>query len=330
MGFFAMKAILFSRFDGPDALEVVDVQKPLPGRGEVLVRVRASGINFFETLMLRNRYAVTPDLPIIPGVEIAGEIEAVGDDVRTPEVGTRVAVPMFAVGRGAGGYAEYVAVEASSAVPLPDGLSFEDAVALLVQGLTALHLIRRSNPTGKTVLVNAAAGGVGSLVVQLAAGAGATRVIAAASSAEKLELARSLGAHVGVDYTHPDWADQVREINGGGVDIVYEMIGGAHTKASLAALAPRGELAFGALGRFDLAPADLEAMFSANQSIKGFALLPLLNANSLKADLAGLFRRGADGTLKLLPASPFPLERASEAHRAMESRRSTGKLVLIP
>ncbi len=325
-----MKAVQFSRFDGPDALELIDVPKPRPGPGDVLVRVRSSGINFFETLMLRNRYAVTPDLPTIPGVEIAGEIEAVGGNVSSIEIGARVAAPMFAFGRGAGGYAEYVAIDAASVVPLPDALSFDDAVALMIQGLTALHLVRRSNPRGKTVLVNAAAGGLGSLLVQLVVEAGAERVIAAASSAEKIELALSLGAHAGVDYTRADWADQVRRVNGGGVDIVYETIGGTHTRASLAALAPLGQLVFGALGRFDLASADLEEMFTANQSITGFALLSLLNTADLKADLAGLFQRAVDGDVKLLPASRYPLQRAAEAHRAVESRRTTGKLVLIP
>lgn len=326
-----MKAIQFSRFDGPDALETIDVADPIPKDGEVLVRVRAAGVNFFETLMLRNRYAVTPELPMVPGVEVAGEIAAVEENVKASEVGARVAVPLFAIGRGSGGYAEYVVVDAASVVPLPDGLSFESAIGLMVQGLTALHLVRQSRPGGKTVLVNAAAGGVGSLLVQLAKEAGATRVIAAASSVEKLRLAQSLGADAGVDYARADWPDAVKKANGGeGVDVIYEMIGGAHSKACLSALSPGGELIFGALGRFDLSNAELEAMFSRNQSIKGFALLPLLGRSDFKADLAALFQRAASGTLKLLQGSSYPLGQAADAHRAVESRLTTGKVVLVP
>lgn len=324
-----MKAIQFSRFDGPDALEIIDVPKPLLQAGDVLVRVKAAGVNFFETLMLRDRYAVSPDLPMIPGVEVAGEIEATGKGVMFPEIGTRVAVPMFALGRGSGGYAEYVAIEATSVVPLPDGLSFEDAAGLMVQGLTALHLIRQSQPKGKTVLVNAAAGGVGSLLVQLAKHAGAQRVIAAASSSEKLQLAHSFGADIGVDYTHAGWADRVREATeGSGADIIYEMTGGMHTKACLAALAPLGVMIFGALGRFDLAPADLEKMFSRNQSLKGFALLPLLDPAGVKVDLRSLFQWAANDTLKVLQGGRYSLEQAAEAHRALENRWTAGKIVL--
>lgn len=326
-----MKAIQFARFGGPDALETINVADPVPQDGEVLVRVRAAGVNFFETLMLRNRYAMTPELPMVPGVEVAGEIVAVGENAKVSEVGARVAVPLFAIGRGSGGYAEYVSVDAASVIPLPDDLSFESAVGLMVQGLTALHLVRQSRPGGKTVMVNAAAGGVGSLLVQLAKEAGATRVIATASSVEKLQLARSLGADAGVDYAHADWPDAVQKANSGeGVDVIYEMIGGTHTRACLSALAPGGELIFGALGRFDLSTAELEAMFARNQSIKGFALLPLLGASDFKADLTALFERAASGTLKLLTGGSYPLRQAANAHRALEGRFTTGKVVLVP
>jgi NADPH2:quinone reductase len=180
-------------------------------------------------------------------------------------------------------------------------------------------------------MVNAAAGGVGSLLVQLAKEAGATRVIAAASSVEKLQLARSLGADAGVDYAHADWPDAVQKANSGeGVDVIYEMIGGTHTRACLSALAPGGELIFGALGRFDLGPAELNSIFSRNQSIKGFALLPLLEKADFKADLAAMFHRAASGTLKLLQGGSYPLGQAADAHRALEGRFTTGKVVLVP
>lgn len=326
-----MKAVQFSRFGGPEVLEAVERPTPQPRPGEVLVRVRAAGVNYFETLMRRNLYAVTPGLPMVPGVEVAGEIEAVGQGVNAALSGTRVAVPMFAIGLPTGGYAEYLAVDAASVVPVPDDLSFEDAVALLVAGLTALHLVRRSPPHGRTVLVTAAAGGVGSLLLQLARRAGAERVIAVAGGAEKLDVARSLGADLGIDYREPGWAAQVRDATGGcGADIVYDTVGGAMTKACLDALAPAGELVFGALGRFDLTAAELEGMLFRNQSLKGFALLPLLTPESLRADLAELFAQAATGAVTVTVGGRYSLDEAAEAHRVLEVRRSTGKVVLVP
>jgi NADPH:quinone reductase len=326
-----MKAVQLSRFGGPDVLDIIDMPTPIPGYGEVLVRVRAAGVNFFEALMRQNRYAVTPELPMIFGVEVAGIVEAAGPDVTVPAIGARVAVPMFAVGRGSGGYAEYVAIAAASVLPLPDALSFEDAAALMVQGLTALHLVRRSLPKGKTVLITAAAGGVGSLLVQLAKAAGARQVIAAASSERKLDVARALGADTGIDYTCADWPGRVREATGGaGADIIYDFVGGAFTKTSLAVLAPCGELVFGALGRFDLTAADVAAMFAGNQSLKGFALLPLLTPANLREDLTDLFNRAAGGGLRVVQGGRFALAQAADAHRALDSRQSIGKIVLVP
>ncbi|OFX22295.1 MAG: hypothetical protein A2V77_18710 [Anaeromyxobacter sp. RBG_16_69_14] len=176
----------------------------------MLVRIRAAGVNFAETLMREDRYAVTPELPAVLGTEAAGTIEALGEGVGGPAVGERVAVPLFASGAFFGGYADHVVVDAGLAVPLPDALSFEDATALMVQGLTALHLTKQAPPQGKTVLVTAAAGGVGTFLVQLAKRAGARTVIAAASTADKLDRARSLGADVGVDYTRPSWVESLR------------------------------------------------------------------------------------------------------------------------
>jgi NADPH2:quinone reductase len=326
-----MKAVQFSRFGGPEVLETVEWPTPQPGPGEVLIRVRAAGVNYFETLLRRNLYAVTPELPMVPGVEVAGEIEAVGQGVGATLRGARVAVPMFAIGRPAGGYAEYLAVDAASVIPLPDDLSFEQAVALLVQGLTALHLVRRCLPNGRTVLVTAAAGGVGSLLLQLARRAGAERIIAVAGGREKLDTARGLGADLGVDYGEPGWAALVREATGGlGADIVYDTVGGAVTKACLDALAPAGELVFGALGRFELTAAEVEGMLFRNQSLKGFALLPLLTPEGLRADLAELFGLAAAGALTVTVDGRYRLDQAADAHRALEDRRSIGKIVLVP
>src|ERR1700739_569064 len=136
-----MKAVQLSRFGDPDVLNIIELPIPPPGPGEALIRIRAAGINFFETLVRQNRYAVTPQLPIVPGVELAGVVEALGEGVDPDLIGTRVAVPLFAVGRPTGGYAEYVSVSATDVIAIPDGLSFEHAAALLVQGLTAVLLM---------------------------------------------------------------------------------------------------------------------------------------------------------------------------------------------
>lgn len=326
-----MRAIQLTGFGGPDVLDVVDMPKPEPQGGEVLVRVHAAGVNFFEVLMRADRYAVTPQLPMILGVEAAGVVETIGQGVDAKLLGARVAAPLFASSHPFGGYAEYVTIDAGLAVPLPETLSFEDATALMVQGLTALHLLRQSPPAGKSVLIGAAAGGVGSLLVQLVKRGGASRIVAAAGSKSKLDLAVSLGADGAVDYSQADWVAAVREATGGaGVDIVYDTVGGSLTAAALAALAPCGELVFAALGRYALSTADLEAMIGRNQSLRGFALLPLLSPAGLRENLSDLFQLAAGGALLVTTGARFPLGQASEAHRLLDDRRSTGKVVLVP
>lgn len=329
-----MRVVQISRFGGPEVFEIVDTPTPVPGQGQVLVRVRAAGVNLSETLMRQNRYAVTPELPAVPGNEVAGVIEVLGAGVGELAVGARVVAPLFAAGAIVGGYAEYVLIDAGFVVPLPDALSFEEATALMIQGLTALYLIKQVPPQGKTVLVSAAAGGVGSLLLQLAKRAEAKAVIAAASTTGKLDFARSLGAHAGVNYTRADWVEQARAASGGaGPDIIYESVGGAVTKASLQALAPLGQLViYGALNiqSFQLGVPELLGLIFKNQSITGFAFAPLLTPESLKTGLAELFDLAVRGQIKVTISETFPLERAAEAHRALEGRRTTGKLVLVP
>lgn len=325
----AMKAVQIARFGGPDVLEMVDIPIPSPGPGQMRVRVHASGINYFECLMRANRYAITPELPMIPGVEVAGIVEAHGQGVSSPRIGARVAAPLFATQQGSGGYAEYAVIDANALVELPDELAFETAAALMVQGLTALHLVRQSRPAGKDVLVNAAAGGVGSLLVQLAREAGARKTVAAASSPDKVAFAKRLGADDGVNYLDIDWIDQVRDITQGkGADIIYETVGGAISRQSIGALAAGGEMVFGALGRFGLVKEDLDSMFEQNQSIRGFALLPLLSPDTLRSDLASLFEKTVNGNLKVTIGGCFRLAQAAAAHHALESRSTTGKVVL--
>lgn len=325
-----MKAIELRRFGDPGVLEYGDVPDPVPGPGEVLVRVHAAGINFSDVLMRQDRYAMTPPLPSVLGSEAAGTIAGLGAGVDGIAIGTRVAAPLFAANISFGGYAEYVVIPAEYVVPLPDGLSFEDATALMVQGLTAVYLVRQAPPVGKTVLITGAAGGVGSILVQLAQRAGARRIVAAASSEAKLDFTRSLGADVGVDYTDPQWTAAL----GGAVpDIVYESVGGSITMDGLSALAPLGQMViYGALNiqQFALGVPDLLGLIFKNQSISGFALVPLLTPGSLKRDLAALFDIAAHGQLKVTIGGVYSLAQAADAHRAVESRSTIGKLILAP
>lgn len=329
-----MKAIQYSRFGGPEVLEVVEIAPPSPGPGEVLITVGAVGVNFFEVMMRQDRYAVTPLLPFIPGVEIAGTIAALGDGVTTLSVGDRVAAALYVAGVQSGGYAEQVAISADVVVRLPEEISFATATALQVQGLTALHLLRSHPASGRNVLISAAAGGVGSLLVQLAKRGGAKRVIAMASSAEKLVLAQELGADAGVDYTRPDWPEQVRAAtDGAGPDLIFDASGGDIPARCLALLAPFGRLVlYGPLSLSDFRPETeaLKALIFGNRSIAGFSLLPHLAPERLAGELAELFVLTVSGELRLLPGASYPLAEAGAAHAALESRRSAGKLVLLP
>jgi NADPH2:quinone reductase len=329
-----MKAIQYSRFGGPDVLEIVEIDQPSPGPGEVLIAVGAVGVNFFEVLMRQDRYVVTPPLPFRPGVEIAGTIAALGEGVTTFSVGERIAAALYVAGGQSGGYADYVAVSANVVVRLPEALPFAAATALQVQGLTALHLLQSNPAAGRNVLISAAAGGVGSLLVQLAKRAGAKQVIAMASSNEKLALAQDIGADAGVDYTQADWPDQVRALTDcAGPDLIFDASGGDIPAQCLALLAPFGRLVlYGPLSVADFRP-DAEALKTlifGNRAIAGFSLLPHLTPERLADDLGELFALATAGELKLLPGGSFPLAQASAAHAALESRQTAGKLILVP
>jgi NADPH2:quinone reductase len=325
-----LKIIQIDEFGEPEVLKLREVPRPeIQADDEVLVRVRASGVNFFEVLMRRDRYAVTPPLPARFGVEVAGVIEAAGRRTALP-VGSRVAVPLFAHGRD-GGYADYVVVKDAACVPLPDEVPFDAGVALQVQGLTALHAVRQTLPEGRPVLVTAAGGGVGTLLIQLARQAGAKRIVALAGSREKLDTALSLGADVAINHRDDGWLAQCAAAGGSdGFATVYDFVGGDFGASLTTLLAPTGTLLFGALGRFALDTGSMNILLERGQTVKGFALIPLLRAGNPQQDLAELFRLAASGKLVPVIGARFALGQASDAHRLSEARASIGKIVLVP
>jgi NADPH2:quinone reductase len=316
-----MRAIRISRWGGPEVLELVeDAPVPEPGDGHVLVKVNRAGINYADTHQTENSYLARYDLPLTPGGEVAG----------TTEDGRRV------VGLTAsGGYAEYAAVPAAMTFELPDGVSDGQALALLVQGLTAWHLYRTSArlAEGESVVVIAAAGGVGSLAVQLGKAFGAGRVIATASSEAKRELALELGADAAVDVTREDLAEALIEANGGHrVDVVLEMAGGSVFDASLKALAPFGRLVTYGIASREPNTVASGALMARSQAVVGFWLLHCLREprTMVNEPLRDLFARTASGDLRVVEGPVYPLSEARRAHEDLRARRTTGKLVLDP
>jgi NADPH2:quinone reductase len=316
-----MRAIRVNQWGGPEVLELVeDAPKPEPNQHEQLVRVTRAGINAADTHAAENSYLARYELPLTPGSEVAGVTE---DGQRI--VGLTVA----------GGYAEYAVVPIATSFPIPDGVSDEQALAMLVQGLTAWHLYRTSARmvAGESVVVHAAAGGVGSLAVQLGKAFGAGRVIATASSEDKRQLALDLGADVAVDVTLEDLGRALREANGDqSVDIVLEMAGGRVFDESLKALARFGRLVtYGNASREPNTVATGKLM-ARSQSVVGFWLVDCLRrpAEMITEPLRDLFARVAAGELRVVEGAVYPLSEARRAHEDLRARRTVGKLVLDP
>ncbi|MFC3994536.1 zinc-binding alcohol dehydrogenase family protein [Nocardiopsis sediminis] len=323
-----MRAVRFHRYGPPGVLSLDDVPDPRPGPGEMVVRVAASGIGFADVQMRAGLMrAMLPDLPLpySPGFEVAGTVSAVGPGGDPAMVGEQVvgATP------GGGGYAELAILPAASAVSVPKGLDDRTAVALLGQGATAVGVAEAAGlGPGDTVLVEAAAGGVGSLLVQLAKRAGA-RVVATARGEEKLAVARSLGADDVVDYSEPGWDRRVRDAAGGGVSVVFEGTGGSVSEAAFDLLAPGGRMVvYGTAG--GQAPSfDPAAVYQRRLTVVGFvsAMLPPERLALLRD---GAFALGADGGLKPIIGAVMPLGQAAAAHQPFEDRKTIGKTILVP
>jgi len=305
-------------------MELVDVPTPAPGPGQALVRLAVSGVNFIDVYHRSGAYKV--DRPIMLGSEGAGTVEAVGTDVVDVVPGDRVAYVMVR-----GSYAEYAVVPADKLVKLPPGIDFQAAAAAMLQGMTAHYLTHSTFPlkSGDACLVHAAAGGAGGLVVQMARMRGA-RVFGTVSTAEKARIARDHGVDTAIIYTEQDFAAQVRQLTGGrGVDVVYDSVGKTTFAKSLESLRPRGMLALFGMSSGQVAPVD--AALLAKGSL--FLTRPSLAHYVLTRDEL-LWRAGdvlnavASGALKLRIDSTFPLGAAAEAHRALESRKTAGKILL--
>lgn len=327
-----MRAVQLTEFGGPEVLQMADLAVPEPGPGELLIRVARAGLNFGDTHQRRNEYIAKHALPVVLGGEVAGIVERVGapaGDAPAFEVGDR-AIALLRTG----GYAEYAVAPASRAFRIPDGVSDDDALALLIQGLTAWHLWRTSAhlAEGESVVVHSAAGGVGSLATQLAKPMGAGRTIATAGSEARRAEALELGADVAVD---PDAGDLKAALiaanDGRPVDVVLDAAGGTVFAQSLAALAPFGRIvAYGNSTR-EKVPVTNGELLKQSRAVVGFWLMHLLDRRDmLEQPLADLFARAARGELRPRLGGTYPLADAARAHEDLEARRTTGKLTLDP
>ncbi len=321
-----MRAVQVAEPGGPEVMRLVELPDPTPGAGELLVEVVAAGVNYIDTYQRQGIYPM--QTPYVAGQEGAGRVRAVGDTVTGFAVGDRVAWC-----ETLGSYAELVAVPAERAVAVPAGVSDEQAAAALLQGMTAHYLVHDTFPVadGETVLVHAAAGGVGLLLTQLAAARGA-RVIATVSTAAKEELAREAGAAEVIRYTEvDDLAAAVRELTGGtGVAAVFDSVGRTTFDASLASLRRRGMLVLFGASSGPVPPVDPQRLTAAGSV---YLTRPKLSdyvaePDGLAARAAAVFAAVADGALDVRIGHRYPLEQARTAHEDLQARRTTGKLLL--
>jgi NADPH:quinone reductase len=315
-----MRAIQITEFGGPEVLQLVDLPTPEPAADEVLIKVSRAGLNFADTHQRHDDYLAKATLPMIPGAEVAGVRE---------DTGQRVVALC-----GTGGYAEYAMAPGALTFPIPDGVEDGTALALLLQGLTAWHLYRtcgRVQP-GESVVVHAAAGGVGSLAVQLGRPMGAGRVIATASTEEKRQLALELGADAAVDASPEGMAERLIEANlGDRVDVVFEMAGGQVFEESEKALAPFGRLVAYGIASREQNELATGALMRRSHAVVGFWLMHCLGRPAMVDEaLADLFGRVARGELRVVVGATYPLEQAADAQMALAERRTMGKVLLDP
>ena len=313
-----MKAIKVEHFGGPEVMEYVELPDPIPTDREELISVTSIGVNYADTHQIENSYRVPQTLPLLPGLEVVG----------TTTSGKRVLASV------SGGYAQKAVADRDYCIDIPDGVSDEQALAMLVQGTTAWHILKTVGhiKPGESVVIHAAAGGVGTVSIQLAKMWGG-KVIAVTSAGEKADLARSLGADKWVDANSPDLAAAILAANDGKrVNIVLEMVGGKTFDASLAVLAPFGRLiTFGSASRLPATPIIPTALLAGTKTVAGFWLGNCFGDKALVNDvIIELFALIQAGKIHPVIGTIFPLSQASEAHRQVRARKTTGKVTLNP
>ena len=322
-----MKAIQVKQVGGPEALESVEIPVPQLKANEALVKLAASGVNFIDVYFREGRYKTS--LPFVVGQEGAGVVTEVGAEAKSVKVGDRVAWCGLH-----GSYAQYAAVAADRLVPVPPGVTDHQAAAAMLQGMTAHYLSHDTYPLkqSETALVHAAAGGVGLLLVQMAHNIGA-RVIATVSTEEKAKLARAAGAHEVILYTQSDFESETKRLTAGkGVDVVYDSVGKTTFEKGLNILRPRGMMVLfggssGAVPPFDLvALSQKGSLYVTRPTLANY----IATREELLARSAAVFSMVATGKLQLRIEYTYPLAEAQQAHRDLEGRKTTGKLLLIP
>ena len=323
-----MRAIVFAETGGPEVLRLADVPRPDVRAGMVLIKVHAIGVNFADTRFRQGTYVVKPKLPDTPGMEAAGVVEAVGEGVTDFRPGQRVTA--FTVKA----YAEYCQAPASMVIPLPDAVDFVQGAAFPIQVLTAYHMLHTADAVGpgRTVLVHSAAGGVGLAAVQLAKVAGA-RVFGTVSSDAKAPLAQAHGADAVINYLTQKFADEVlRLTDGRGVDLILDAVGRPTFEEGLRCLAAFGHLILYGRAGGPTDPLNVATLSAKSQKVSGF-MVPTVTRTfpeKTRESSARCFTLMREGKLRLHVGRTFPLADAADAHRHLESRRSTGKLVLLP
>jgi len=323
-----MRATRVTTYGESDVLQLVDVEPPEPGPGEVRIDIQAIGVNFAEIMQRRGDYFGGPEPPYVPGAEAAGPIDAVGEGVERT-IGDRVAVLC-----GTGAYAEHVVVSTDNVIDVPDSMTFASAAAVPANFLTAHAVLFEWGrlTQGERVLIHAAAGGVGTAGVQLASNAGA-EVYGTASTDEKLSLTESLGCSYPINYEAEDFADRVNQhTDGAGLDLVLDGVGGNVLDKSLDILAPFGRLVTYGVASGSGMELDPRRLFFENRSIVGFHLGHAFehNPERVEPSMEELSELLKEGTLDVIVGKEFPLEGAAEAHKYIEDRRSSGKVILRP
>lgn len=324
-----MKVIQFTEYGGPEVLKVVEMEKPTLGDHDVLVDIKAIGVNYADIARRQGAYVIPTPLPFIPGAEIAGIVSEVGPGVTSLQKGDRVVALIES-----GAYSEYVAVKDRYLIPLPEDISFEEAVALPIQGLSAYHILKTMGQLqeGETVLVHAASGGVGLLAVQLAKKFGAGKVIATASTPEKLALAEEMGADHLVNYSEDNWDEKILEITENkGIDVALEMVGGDVFHKTRKILAEFGRLVIFGVASNEQARFYPSSLMEKNQTVVGFFLPQIMKRPTLfRESFQELLTLVSKKELTITIGATYPLTDAAKVHQLFHDRKTTGKIVLKP